>query len=244
MTSTSTQQTTVLITHNPGPDIDQVCQLLDSRKKPWRHFQPFAGDKLPDLQEVADVICFGGPYAAYDQDQFPFLEEEAQFLRDAVDADIPVLGICLGFQILAEALGGKSRPGDHGLECGFIDIVPVPGQEDVTPHLAGRYFSFHTDSIDLPPEAELLAVSQRYPQAWRQGSAVAIQFHPEMSVAGIRGLLRIEETKIRQHGINVENLIAEAEDNRALLQQGAEQVIGGWIDRTGARATVDTTESR
>ncbi|QGU08718.1 glutamine amidotransferase (plasmid) [Corynebacterium occultum] len=243
MTPTPTKQVTLLITHNPDPDIDQVCQILDNRKKTWRHIQPFAGDKLPNLHEVSQVICFGGPYAAYDQDRFPFLREEAQFLRDAVDADIPVLGICLGSQILAEALGGTSRPGDHGLECGFVDVVPVAGQEDVAHQLTGRYFSFHTDSIDLPPGAELLAVSQRYPQAWRQGSALAIQFHPEMSVTGIRELLRIEKVKIRQHGINVENLMAEAENNRALLQQGAEKVIGGWIDHADARAPVHTGES-
>lgn len=244
MTPTPTKQVTLLITHNPGPDIDQVCQLLDNRQKPWRHVQPFTGEKLPDLQEVSEVICFGGPYAAYDQDQFPFLREEVQFLRDAVDADIPVLGICLGSQILAEALGGTSRPGDHGLECGFIDVEAVTGQEQVTPELAGRYFSFHTDSIDVPPAAQLLAVSQQYPQAWRQGSALAIQFHPDMSVDGIRDLLRIEETKIRQHGIDVEKLIAEVEENRALLQQGAENVIGGWIDHTHEHTPLHPTDAR
>lgn len=243
MTSTPTKQVTWLITHNPGPDIDHVCQVLDSRQKPWRHVQPFAGEKLPELHEVSEVICFGGPYAAYDQDQFPFLREEIQFLNDAVEADIPVLGICLGSQLLAEALGGKSRVGDHGLECGFIDVVPVTGREEVTPKLAGRYFSFHTDSIDLPPGAELLAVSQQYPQAWRQGSALAIQFHPEMSVAGIQGLLGIEETKIRQHGIDVEKLLAEVENNRAQLKQEAEKIVGGWIDYIDARVPVHTGES-
>lgn len=242
MTPTPAEQVTLLITHNPDPDIDQVCQILDNRKKTWRHIQPFAGDKLPHLQEVSEVICFGGPYAAYDQDQFPFLREEAQFLRDAVDADISVLGICLGSQILAEALGGKSRPGDHGLECGFIEVVPAPGQEDVAHQLAGRYFSFHTDSIDLPPEAELLAISKQYPQAWRQGSALAIQFHPEMSVTGIRELLHIEEVKIRQHGIDVESLMAEAENNRPQLKQETEKVIGGWIDHITARAPAHTGE--
>lgn len=243
MTSTSRQQVTLLITHNPGPDIDQVCRILEARQKPWRHIQPFAGDKLPDLQEVSDVICFGGPYAAYEQDRYPFLGEEAHFLRDAVEADIPVLGICLGSQILAEALGGTSRPGDRGLECGFIDVFPAPGQDDAAGYLTGRYFSFHTDSVDLPPGAQLLATSTHYPQAWRQGSALAIQFHPEMSVRGIRELLQIEETKIRQHGINVENLIAEAEENRTQLNQGAEKVIGGWLDHSEALAITSTPTS-
>lgn len=243
MTPPPKKQGTLLITHNSDPDIDQVCQILDTREKTWRHIQPFAGDELPALCEVDEVICFGGPYAAYEQDRFPFLREEAQFLRNAVDAGIPVLGICLGSQLLAEALGGKSRLGKHGLECGFIDVVPTSGHEDVPCQLTGRYFSFHTDSIDLPPGAELLAASQWYPQAWRQGSALAIQFHPEMSVAGIRELLHIEETKIRQHGIDVEKLISEAEDNSSLLQQGVENVIGGWIDRTEAGAPVHAEES-
>lgn len=243
MTQPPPPQVTLLITHHSGPDIGWVTQILDSRHRPWRHIQPFAGDKLPNLQEVASVICFGGPYAAYEHDRYPFLGEEAQFLRTAVDADIPVLGICLGSQILAEALGGKSRPGDRGLECGFIDILPAPGQEESARHLTGRYFSFHTDSADLPPGAQLLTVSKLYPQAWQQGSALAIQFHPEMSTAGIQELLRIEETKIMQHGINVDNLLAEAEESRAQLRQGAEKVIGGWIDSTKALAMVNISES-
>lgn len=243
MMQTPPQQVTLLITHNPGPDIGWVCQILDIRQRPWHHVQPFAGEELPDLHEVASIICFGGPYAAYEQDRYPFLREEAQFLRAAVDAEIPVLAICLGSQILAEALGGKSRPGNHGLECGFINILPDPDRETTPQYLTGRYFSFHTDSFDLPPKAELLAISERYPQAWQQGSALAIQFHPEMSVEGIRELLHIEKTKILQHGIDVENLIAEAEENREQLRRGAEKVIGGWIDSTKTSAMAYTSES-
>ncbi|MDJ0349582.1 type 1 glutamine amidotransferase [Cryobacterium sp. PH29-G1] len=195
-----------------------------------RTVSPFAGEALPEVTSVAAVICLGGPQSAYDTEKYPFLLREENFLRDAVQAQVPVLGICLGSQILARALGGEAIPGPSGLEYGLIDVLPAPGQHvtDLT-GLEGRFFSFHSDTFRPPVDAELLAVSDRYPQAWRLGSALAVQFHPEISPVGIHHLLAIEGPKLRASGVDTAELLAATVDDGGRAWRGAQRVVGGWL---------------
>lgn len=220
----------LVITHFDGADLSWINLLIREQGMEPVLFRPFAGELLPEPENAAAVICLGGPQNAYEDTKHPFLIDEQKFLRRAVQEHVPVLGICLGAQILATALGGQAIPGSHGLECGFIDVLPAPdhpGRE--LAGLQGRFFSFHTDSFIPPPEADLLATSNQYPQAWRLGSALAIQFHPEISPAGIRQLLSIEETKLRDHGVDVDGLLTEAESAHDAAWAEAQRVVGGWL---------------
>jgi GMP synthase (glutamine-hydrolysing) len=127
------------------------------------------------------------------------------------------------------------------LEVGYIDVVATPGTEHAS-EVAGRFFSFHTDTFQIPPGATLLAASDRYPQAWSYGSALGLQFHPEISLEGIRQLLEIEGEKISRAGTDVEAIRAEAEAHAARAQQSTEMSIGRWLDRS-LKARVDFQES-
>jgi GMP synthase (glutamine-hydrolysing) len=224
----------LIITHFDDADLLWLDRLIREQELLPRTVRPFAGEPLPEPDSTAAVICLGGPHSAYDTGAHPFLLREEKFLRGATEAGIPVLGICLGSQILAQALGGQAMPGTRGLECGFIDVrtvqEPAEASGDTPPDwMDGRFFSFHTDTFLPPIGAELLAVSDQYPQAWRLGSALAIQFHPEISPAGIRQLLSIEEAKLRTYGIDVEAVIAEATASRDTAWAGARQILGGWL---------------
>lgn len=221
--------TVLIISHYELTDLKRILRLIDDHGLTSRTVSPFAGDALPEVTSVAAVICMGGPHSAYDTEEHPFLLREENFLREAVEEQVPVLGICLGSQILARALGGEALPGSTGLEYGLIEVVPAPGQHDLPAGLEGQFFSFHSDTFSAPVEAELLAVSDRYPQAWKLGSALAVQFHPEISAVGINHLLAVEGPKLRASGVDIEQLLAAATDDEGRAWQGAQRVVGGWL---------------
>lgn len=189
--------------------------------------RPALGERLPaSVDEHAGVVVLGGPQSAYDVPRHPYLADEIAFIAAAHRARVPVLSICLGAQLHAAALGGEALPGDSGLECGYIDVAPV-GEEGA--EVAGRYFSFHSDTFRLPAGATLLGRTDRYPQAWRLGDSLALQFHPELDRAGVESVLDIETEKLTRSGIDVDFLRKEnAEELRA--RQDGVRLIDRWME--------------
>lgn len=151
--------------------------------------RPDAGEQLPPLSEIDGLIVLGGTMDVHD-DAATWLPQVRTYLSDAVEQGVTTLGICLGAQLLAVALGGEvevAAPG--GPERGIIELRMRPDAEAdplLGPVVAalGREVlapSSHQDAISaLPPEATWLASSRQYPfQAFRVGSAWGLQFHPE-----------------------------------------------------------------
>ncbi|KAB8288718.1 GMP synthase [Bifidobacterium ramosum] len=137
---------------------------------------------LPDFNEIAGVVIMGGPMGATDYDEYPGLKVEAKLARAAISVGKPVLGVCLGHQIIATALGAKLSHGEAP-EIGFGPIKRVDKHD---------YFSmwdkqidvlhWHNDVVGLPAEAQLLARSNATKvQAFRIGTALGLQFHLEVS---------------------------------------------------------------
>ncbi|ASR05368.1 type 1 glutamine amidotransferase [Gordonia rubripertincta] len=225
-----------VITHVNKPSIGVLEEAATAGDWTMSVVGPFRGDRLPDLDAVEALVVLGGPQSAYDVENHPYLVDEIAYLRDAHAREIPVLGLCLGSQLLADALGGGSRLGDSGLECGFIDVTAV---DDKSP-LHGRFFSFHSDSADPPADAEVLARSDRYLQAWRLGTSTAIQFHPELDGPGIEALLALEGPKLRQYGVDVDAI-------RDAIPAGGPQpgrrLLDVWLDDVPARNPVHRSDS-
>lgn len=117
---------------------------------------------------------------AYDVDAFPWLVEEKAWLRGLVQRQVPVLGICLGSQLLADALGGRAFQGGRP-EAGLVplELTPEGRTHPVIRACGDRVFSLHQDTFELPEGATLLARNANYPQAFEFGSALAVQFHPD-----------------------------------------------------------------
>ncbi len=143
------------------------------------------GETLPDASTVAALIVLGGPMAVYEAADHPHLLAEERLLEAAVSRRIPVLGICLGAQLLASALGGRVYEGPAP-EIGFGEVkLTDEGVEDPLLGPAGPTFPafhWHGDTFDLPPGAAHLAATRAYThQAFRVGPrAWGLQFHIEM----------------------------------------------------------------
>ena len=142
-----------------------------------------ADPDLPPVRGLAGLVVMGGPMNV-DDPSHPGLAAERRLIRAAVDADVPVLGVCLGMQLLARALGASVHPG-HGAEVGFgpVQVVatdPVLGPLGPEPTV----LHWHSDAADLPTGATVLARSDITPvQAFRAGSALGLQFHVEVDHA-------------------------------------------------------------
>ncbi len=142
------------------------------------------GEPLPDWRGYAAIVVMGGPMGAYDETEHAWLAAEKQLIRDAVAADVPVWGVCLGSQLLAAALGARVYKADEP-EVGVLPVELTPAaSEDPVFGAAPPTFpalQWHGDTFELPPEATLLASSPMYPnQAFRVGRSYGLQFHIEV----------------------------------------------------------------
>lgn len=151
-------------------------------------------EKIPQTKPDA-IIILGAPESA--NDDLPYLKQEMELIRESVKRDIPVLGICLGSQLIAKAFGARVYKG-HQKEIGFYDDIEFDNaskskifQGIKSPSLV---FHWHGDTFDLPENAVRLAHSKQYQnQALKIGSAVGVQFHLEVDEPTIR--LWLEKSK-------------------------------------------------
>jgi GMP synthase (glutamine-hydrolysing) len=146
-----------------------------------RAVEPLAGDPLPDHAEVSGAVVMGGPMNVDEVDRYPGLAAEREWLAEAVRIGMPVLGICLGAQLLARALGAEVRAGE-GSEIGFASVEIHDPADPIVGALAPQatVLHWHGDVFDLPDGAVPLASSSRTEvQAFRHGNAWGVLFHAE-----------------------------------------------------------------
>ena len=168
---------------------------------------------------------------AYEEDTYPFLSAEKQFLAELVREGVPVLGICLGCQLLADALGGRAYQ-SPAPEAGLLSMTMTDaGRDDpVIRVVPDRVLVSHGDTFDLPPGAELLAHTDQYRHAFRLGSALAVQFHPEAGPAMVEGWLRLSGGRnIAKAGVDPEALVAEMRAGEDLMKEQALRFFATWL---------------
>jgi GMP synthase (glutamine-hydrolysing) len=206
---------------------------MESAGVAWRQVDLHAGEPLPASVRWRAVVPLGGEMGAYDEDRFGYLADEKRFLARAVEAGTPVLGICLGSQLLADALGGRAYRGREP-EVGFqtLELTPAGGGDAVlgASGAQGPHFLWHHDTFDLPPGAVLLAASDRYPHAYRMGSALAIQFHPEASADIIVDWAnRAGSDGLAADDLDPDQFRKEVEANAAAARTAGLELFRAWV---------------
>jgi GMP synthase-like glutamine amidotransferase len=174
--------------HAPYEDLGTIRDVLASLAIDVECFDLYTGAPAPDIAAADGLIFMGGPMGV--NDGLPYLDREMELIRDAAQRSQPVLGICLGAQLIAGALGGRVYRNAMP-EIGWFHLRLASGastdqifsQVSASPTV----FQWHNDTFDLPPGATLLASTDVCPnQAFRCGGSIyGLQFHPEMTAAMI-----------------------------------------------------------
>lgn len=189
-TDTSSQRSVLVVQPDSSCALDRFGPWLAEQGLDVRVVSPCVGDPVPGELHEDGLIVLGGDMSAMDDSNYPWLEDIRRLYREAVSRGRPALGICLGGQLLAQALGGTVTRGDRGLEVGVVHVSlrSEAADDALFGRLPQRFpvGAFHRDMIaSLPPDAVWLGESEMYPhQIFRVGTAWGVQFHPELSPTG------------------------------------------------------------
>ncbi len=192
----------------------------------------------PTLDGYAALIILGGPMNADNIVEFPHLATELDLIQEALQRDMSILGICLGAQLLAKALGGRVLPG-AGREIGWYSVdLTQAGRDDPVLSTFGQQkevFQWHDDVIELPDKVEHLAESANCPvQAFRHGEhAYGFQFHLEVDGALIERWLTIpqHQPELAKDGVDPDLIRGKIENSIEPLISLSNSTFGRWVER-------------
>ncbi|MGH6674335.1 MAG: glutamine amidotransferase [Xanthobacteraceae bacterium] len=234
-------KTCLAIRHVAFEDLGLLGPLVAARGYDVRYhdagIETFAADSLiaPDL-----VIVLGGPIGVYERDTYPFIAHEIAGVAARLDSGKPILGICLGAQMMAAALGARVAPGPVK-EIGYAPVtLSAAGRASVLAPLGGSsVLHWHGDNCDLPAGCEGLASTAQCPvQAFaRTPSQLALQFHLETEPARFEAWLVGHTVELGKAGIDPRELRQQVHALGPALRAVAHPVLAAWLDSlSGATA--------
>lgn len=207
---------------------------------------PGSGESLPKtLEEHGAVVTFGGPMSVNDVESQPFIRRQLQWIPTALASGKPFLGICMGAQLLARALGARVARHPEGLsEIGYYRVQPTPA--------AGGFledplyvYHWHSEGFELPRGAELLARGEIFPhQAFRYGpTTLGLQFHPEVTAEVVRRWTGTAGERLAVAGAQSrKEQLRGIERHDNALATWSETFLTWWLAGTGASLAVDRGE--
>ncbi len=220
----------ITVIHNsPISPAGRLVPVLERADWVVNHVRAHQGERFPWKPEA--VVILGGEMSADQEGRYSFLRDEKVWIRQLAEMDTPILGIGLGAQLLADALGGRAFTADRP-EAGLVELELTSAGEDdpVIGPLRSPVLTVHADTFDLPPDAVLLASSDRFPHAFRVGRALGIQFHPETPSSRVADWTRGDPRAVIQAaGTDPEALVHQVVAADQHLESEAEALFERWL---------------
>jgi len=217
--------TVLLIDHHDNPRDDLATTHLQRLGYEIDLCCPFQGDSLPDdNSKYVGAIIYGGAQNVTELEEFPFLQSEIDWLNDAIANNFPIIGICLGAQLIAHCLGANvGHHADELCEFGYYPIIPTAeGRKWISEPM--HVTQAHYQHYDLPEGAVRLAYGENFQnQAFRVGNNIfGLQFHPEVTADIFRRWQNSDWAFYDRHG-------AQTREQQIQLMNKADRIQGDWF---------------
>ncbi len=216
-------------------NLARIADSLEGAALAWQYIRIYEGQPIPtEMKGAGGLIVMGGPMAVYQRDKYPFLRDEMRLIEAAAKEDLPVLGVCLGSQIVAAALGAKVLKNPAGKEIGWhpVTLTDAAGEDRLFKGIGQTItpFHWHGDVFELPAGAVSLAKSDKTPcQAFRYGSTVyGLQFHLEATTESVAAMAAAWPRDLERENISAPEMLTACACHLPALEDLASTVFGRW----------------
>lgn len=224
----------LLIVHSRTSDTGRVGRILGEFGYTIDTRCPLHGDPLPaTMDDHAGAAVFGGPQSVHDRTHLPAIQAEIDWIPRALDSGKPFLGICLGAQMLAHALGAKVSFHPAGIhEIGYSTVRPTSDWRGMLDRPA-VFYQWHCEGFELPAGAALLAKGDMFPnQAYRlDGNVYGLQFHPEVTKPIIERWISDSANIQRPEAQPGAQQVAASDVHDPLVEDWTRAFLESWIGR-------------
>jgi GMP synthase (glutamine-hydrolysing) len=226
----------LVIQHTPMEALGKIADALETGGHAWQYVRVFDQRPVPsEMGAAAGLVVLGGPMGVYDDAKYPFLRDEMRLLENALKNQRPILGVCLGAQLLAAVLGARvSRAQSQEIGWHEVTLSSAANDDRLWQGIAAPFipFHWHQDFFELPQNAISLGKSALTAcQGFRYGtSAYALQFHVEVTPEVIASMLKAGAGSLERAGGRPEEITDQFATRLPPLHKTAEIVLGRWAE--------------
>jgi GMP synthase (glutamine-hydrolysing) len=226
----------LVLTHTKEESAGIISSALRAKKLVPRIVRGYDGDAVPtDIGRARGLVVMGGPMGVRDAGTYPFLKDEMRLIERALRAEVPILAVCLGSQLLATVLGAHVSHA-AAKEIGWlpVELAPSAGRDRIFAGVKSPLVPchWHGDVFTLPPGAVSLARSARTRcQAFRYArAAYGLLFHMELTRPGLAKMTRAFEDELVQEQLTARDMLAGADKFLPRLEPIARGIFGRWAE--------------